>query len=249
MNSLEKALQSILSQSYQDYEIVVMDGGSTDGTLDIIKRYADQIDYWQSSRDGGTTQAMNIGFAKSTGDLVTFLCSDDQFYNENVFQTIMREFNGYADTEVLCASLEVVDPKGQVPTFRSYSRPDRLHAKMSVHLPGAFFRRGILGDEPFSATSEVANDYELFAALQTVKKARIRVIEDVTVTFSLGGRTNDPSTDFWKARECFAVRLKYYGLWSAVPRLILDCGTATLRKLHFRPYKWGRKIRQVLAGG
>jgi hypothetical protein len=74
----------------------------------------------------------------------------------------------------------------------------------------------------------------------------IRVMNEVTVTFSLGGRTNNPATDFWKAKECFAVRRKYYGIWTAYTHYVLELGIAVLRRMGIRPYTWGRKVRRKM---
>ena len=249
--SLQLGMESVWSQTHKDYELIVMDGGSKDGTKELLERQSDKITYWQSAKDKGTTDAMNSGFKKATGDLVTFLCSDDRFYNEEVFARVAREFAQYPETDVLCAGLEVVDPTGDVRTFRSFSRPDLLYRGMTVHLPGAFFRRSVLAERSFAEGAEVANDYELFAFLQKSKGVNIRVMNEVTVTFSLGGRTNDPATDFWKAHECFAVRRKYYGVWTAYSHYALELGIAVLRKMGIRPFTWGRRVRrrfEVFAG-
>jgi len=247
--SLGHAMESVWAQAHPDKELIVMDGGSADGTRQLLEQHSQKITFWRSQQDRGTTDAMNRGFEKSTGELVTFLCSDDRFHNEHVFKRVIQEFQDHPETEVLCAGLEVVDPEGEVRTFRSFSKPDRLNRGMTVHLPGAFFRREVLQNPPFSEHAEVANDYELFAYLQKTKKANIRVLNEVTVTFSLGGRTNDPVTDFWKARELFAIRKRYYGFWGAWIRFGIEWTVAVLRKMHIRPYRWGRKIRKVVLGG
>ncbi len=244
VSTLELAIKSVLTQSHRDFELIVMDGGSQDGTRELLERYNSQITFWQSEKDKGTTDAMNAGFQKSTGELITFLCSDDRIYNDQVFGRVIQEFENHPETEVLCAGLEVFDPTGDVPTFTSFSKPDRLHRGMTVHLPGAFFRRETLNERSFDGGAEVANDYELFAYLKIERQTNIRVMKEITVSFSLGGRTNNPETDFWKARELFVIRRKYFGFWGAWAHYFVEFGTACLRKVHIRPYTWGRKLRR-----
>ncbi len=76
---LEEALRSLLLQGYPDLETIVVDGGSRDGSFEILERYGDSLSYWQSASDGGQSSAINLGFARATGDLVTFFSSDDAY--------------------------------------------------------------------------------------------------------------------------------------------------------------------------
>src|ERR1700736_1796691 len=76
---LEALLASVVQKAYPDLEYIVMDGGSTDGSADIIRRYADKLAYWTSQRDGGQTDAVQKGFERGTGDILCWLNSDDLF--------------------------------------------------------------------------------------------------------------------------------------------------------------------------
>lgn len=86
INNVEKTILSILSQSYSDIEYIVVDGASTDGTLDVIKKFADKISYWISEPDKGVYDAMNKGIAVSTGDFVIFMNSGDTFHSVDAIE-------------------------------------------------------------------------------------------------------------------------------------------------------------------
>lgn len=88
VDGLHDTMESVLMQTYRDYEFLVIDGGSTDGSVDLIRAYSKNIDYWVSESDNGIYHAMNKGIAKAHGDYCIFMNSGDCFYNNSV----LREF-------------------------------------------------------------------------------------------------------------------------------------------------------------
>lgn len=88
---IEKTIQSVLAQTYPNVEYIIIDGGSKDGTVDVIKKYTDKISYWVSEPDKGVYDAMNKGIAASTGDYVNFMNSGDKFHDENVLSDMKFE--------------------------------------------------------------------------------------------------------------------------------------------------------------
>lgn len=82
--NIEETMLSVLNQRYDKVEYIVIDGGSKDGTLDVIKKYANKLAYWISEPDKGIYDAMNKGIAKATGDWINFMNAGDKFINEEV---------------------------------------------------------------------------------------------------------------------------------------------------------------------
>ncbi|MGZ4078691.1 MAG: glycosyltransferase family 2 protein, partial [Bacteroidia bacterium] len=83
---LSKTIKSVISQTISDFEFIIIDGASSDKSLDIIKHYADKISSWVSEKDNGIYDAQNKGIAKATGDYILFLNSGDCFYNEHIVE-------------------------------------------------------------------------------------------------------------------------------------------------------------------
>ena len=85
---IEHTMLSVLGQTYGNVEYIVIDGGSTDGTVDIIKKYADKLAYWVSEPDGGIYPAMNKGLQHATGEWVNFMNSGDSFADDKVLNDV-----------------------------------------------------------------------------------------------------------------------------------------------------------------
>src|SRR5438132_12149669 len=86
-DTIEKALRSVIEQQYSNLELIIIDGGSTDGTVDIIQKYEKYITYWHSKPDGNAVIASNMGIEKASGELLAFLMSDD-WYEQGIFKAI-----------------------------------------------------------------------------------------------------------------------------------------------------------------
>lgn len=93
VNEIEKTIRSVLSQTYPDKEYIVIDGGSTDGTVDIIRKYADRIDYWISEPDGGIYEGMTKGIEHATGDYINFMNAGDLFFDNHVLDEVFAGRN------------------------------------------------------------------------------------------------------------------------------------------------------------
>lgn len=83
---LRKTIESVVGQSFRDFEYIIIDGGSTDGSIEVIKEYAGKVDYWVSEPDKGIYHAMNKGVLQAHGEYLNFMNSGDEFYNNGVLQ-------------------------------------------------------------------------------------------------------------------------------------------------------------------
>lgn len=102
---IEQTIQSVLSQAYPALEYIIIDGGSTDDTVSIIKKYEKHISYWESEKDNGQSEAINKGFKRATGDVINWLNSDD-YYEPGVLLKIGEAFND-ENVNVVCGRSKV----------------------------------------------------------------------------------------------------------------------------------------------
>jgi glycosyltransferase involved in cell wall biosynthesis len=139
---LERTIRSVLDQEYPNLEYMVMDGGSTDASTDIIARYADSIDYWISEPDGGQSAAINAGWQRATGDILCWLNSDD-YYLPGALRFVGEYFNDHPDCWVVYGSWEAVDELGQHLHFAGspFSRRTLILSRNTIPQPSAFISR------------------------------------------------------------------------------------------------------------
>ena len=87
-DGLENTIQSVINQTCHDYEFIIIDGGSSDGSVDVIRKYKENINYWVSEPDGGIFPAMNKGTRQAHGDYCIYMNSGDTFYDNNVLEKV-----------------------------------------------------------------------------------------------------------------------------------------------------------------
>jgi hypothetical protein len=139
---LEQTIQSVLEQDHADIETLVIDGGSTDGSVDIIKKYASRFVYWVSEKDSGQANAINKGMARAQGNIVAWLNSDDTYLSGAVSAAV-KAFDENPDAVLVYADMLAVDEHGQ--TFNTFRyRQLTLEDLLSFQIigqPAVFMRR------------------------------------------------------------------------------------------------------------
>lgn len=143
---LDRTLNSVLKQEGVDLEYIVMDGGSTDGSVAIIERYASQLDYWASEPDRGQSDAINRGFRRCTGDIVTWLNSDDVLLPGAV-QSVVEAFKSNPTAEAVYGNFIYIDGDDHVLRKRKVFRRFRYETLLFhdyLGQPAVFYRREVL---------------------------------------------------------------------------------------------------------
>ena len=142
---LAQTMRSVLGQEYLDIEYIVIDGASTDGSVDIIKKYADRLAYWVSEKDRGQAEAINKGFARAQGEIVAWLNSDD-YYLPGTVAAAVKAFDENPEAALVYADMLAVDAHGQTTNELKYQQLtlEDLLCFQIIGQPAVFMRRSAL---------------------------------------------------------------------------------------------------------
>lgn len=201
--TIADAMESVLRQSYPDIEYIVVDGGSNDGTLDLIRQYADKFAgrmKWISGKDKGIYDAMNKGIRLATGEVVGILNSDDFFSSHEVVSTMAKLF--IDDVDAVYGDVHFVREGNLKKTIRYYSgrifRPWMVRFGFIPPHPSLYVRKNIITRYgAYDDTYKISADFELIARLCYIHKIRAKYLHLDFVTMRTGGA----STQSLKARR------------------------------------------------
>lgn len=170
---LERTIQSVLNQNYKNLEYIIIDGGSTDGSVELIQKYQSSISYWVSEKDGGQSEAINKGLRLATGDLVGWQNSDD-IYFPSAFDEIARIFCKSKGVDLFIGNMSLIDEEDRIiedlkyvkPTYRSI-----LAEGMVLTNQSAFWVRDIHNKIGYlNETLHYGFDYDWFLRILNIGK-------------------------------------------------------------------------------
>lgn len=204
VNTIEQTILSVLNQSYKNIEYIIIDGQSTDGTLDIINRYKEFIEYFVSEPDRGLYDAMNKGIQKATGDIIGIINSDD-WYETNAIKKIVECFEE-KKAEIVYGKICVVDKDGKKSYVRSKPLDHIWYTMVTPH-PSVFILTRIYKKYGnFNISYKIAADDEMILRFY-IAGVRFQYLDEVIANYRLGGISNS------KAEECVEekkiIRLSY----------------------------------------
>jgi glycosyltransferase involved in cell wall biosynthesis len=168
---LEETILSVINQQYPNLELFVVDGGSNDNSADIIKKYQPHISWWVSEKDKGQSDAINKGFARAKGEIISWLCSDD-LLTQDALKVVSGHFSSADEKIGLLHGGAVIFKAGKIKGTRfSYQVPNREAYLSGIVFPqpAAFFRRSFLDKVGFLNESfHYGMDYDLFLRLSLI---------------------------------------------------------------------------------
>ena len=202
--TIERTIKSVINQSYSNYELIVIDGGSSDGTINILKKYNKNISFWTSKKDKGIYHAMNKGIKKSSGKIIGILNSDD-YYLKNALKTVNTYFNKFQNIEFLFGSVK----KNRI---MSGFYPKKISYRFNIypgHSSGFFIKKKThdrigLYNTKFKYSADLDLIYRLIVKHKILGISTIK--NEITGVFSMHGISNS-SSFLVKLKEEASVRL------------------------------------------
>lgn len=195
VDTIAQAIDSVLSQTYENVEYIIVDGVSTDGTIDIINSYESRISKFISETDHGLYDAMNKGVQMATGNVIGFLNSDDFFIDSNIIESIMSKFLKDNSLDVLYGNIQYVDRDNSSKVVRQWkSKPYYSNyfenGNVPAH-PALYIRREIffkVGD--FNTLFKFSADYDFMLRLFKLHQFNCYYLDKYIVRMRLGGITS-----------------------------------------------------------
>ncbi len=214
---LEETIRSVLNQDYPRLEYLVMDGGSTDGSVAILRRYESRLAYWVSEPDRGQTHAIAKGFRRSAGDILTWLNADDVYLSRGAISQAVRACEAAPEAGVVYGDCALMDEAGVV--FRLVPGLARVSFRTFAHYslgqPAAFIRRQVVEAFPLREELRYGMDYEYWLRLS---RAGV-VFHDapwLCAAFRVHRRSKTVAESDAMDAELRAIRNQYFnGAWSS----------------------------------
>lgn len=218
---LLQTLRSVQEQTYPNVEYIVIDGGSTDGTLDALKDHSQDIDFWISERDNGIYDAFNKGSRSLTGEWTIFLGAGDVLRSKDVLSEIAHAAATVPPgTEILYGQVAIVTTDGRLVEIENEAWSESKGKwsggrPMIPHHQGVFHHRTLfMGDAPFDTSYRICADSKL--VIQSILKHEPQFARVVVTSSPLGGISTQPKYALLRAKEVLRVNreVAYRNVWN-----------------------------------
>jgi len=188
--TISQTIESVLNQTYPNIEYIIIDGASTDGTIELIENYKEQIHHYISEKDNGIYDAMNKGIKAASGDIVGILNSDDTFYSTDIVEKLVRSFEK-ENIDAVYGDVQFIDPLTN-KVIRYYSSKKFTINKFQYGLmpahPSFYAKRELFNKFGCYKTDyKIASDFELLLRFLYINKIKIKYVPGPIVSMRKGG--------------------------------------------------------------
>ena len=226
---IEDTIKSVLNQHYPYLEYIIIDGGSVDQTLDVIKKYESEISYWASEKDKGQSHAINKGWRKSTGQIISWLNSDDLYLNDTL-KFVIDYFNNYPKCDVLVGACQRIDENGKkldsIKRIKEFDLNSIIYNYNSLPQPSVFFKKSLIKNYGLLNNNlHYSMDTELFLRFW-FNNAEIHFIPNKILSYERWHSKQKSRNLFLSRKEKACVMHKYFeeylgGRWTNLFKMIL----------------------------
>jgi glycosyltransferase involved in cell wall biosynthesis len=233
--TLEHTIRSVIEQSYGNVEHIIIDGGSTDATLDILHKYEDHIDYWLSEKDAGIYDAMNKGIALAKGDYIGMLNADDYFADASVLENIAAQLKA-SNADAVFSCLDIVDPANQNRVLRKYRvssfTPFLLRIGVMPPHPTFYCKKSCYEKAgPYRTDYRIAADFEMLARLLLKYRITWKFMDETTVKMRSGGLSSRGIKSSWVVNREIIRACSENGLYTNMLMLALKLPIRILERI------------------
>jgi glycosyltransferase involved in cell wall biosynthesis len=204
---LRKTIESVISQTFINYEYIIIDGGSTDGSVDIIKQYADKITYWVSEPDTGIYNAMNKGIKVAKGEYLQFLNSGDWLYSNTVLDDVFK----LDRTEDILYGSEILyyqDHRCFIKTYPTQLTGYFFYVGSLSHQ--ATFHKATLFDALYSENYKIVSDWEFYIQKVIISNCSTYYLDKIIIYFDMTGISQIQTFETLQNNERKSVLEKYF---------------------------------------
>lgn len=185
-DGLKRTIESVMRQSFRDFEHIIIDGGSTDGSVDVLQEYDEHITYWISEKDNGIYNAMNKGIAKSTGEYLNFMNSGDCFYDTDVLHKVTA-YNYDADI-ITGRDYHYSEMKQKGHASIQPPRTTMIHFFMAtLDHQSSFIKRELFKDSLYDENHRLVSDWIFFTEKIVKEGKHVQFIPDIICQREEGG--------------------------------------------------------------
>ncbi len=186
---LRKTIESVINQTYTDFEYIVIDGGSTDGSVEVIQQYADKIGYWVSEPDKGIYNAMNKGIVQAHGDFLIFMNSGDCFYNTHILENMANQ----CTADIIVGRVANADQNGQRTSYSIRIKNASMFHFFNSTLPhqGSFIKRSLFHNHLYDETLKIVSDWKFFMECAVFQDCDIKLTDVIIADCEYRGASNN----------------------------------------------------------
>jgi glycosyltransferase involved in cell wall biosynthesis len=200
--TIRDTIKSVLKQDYKNIEYIIVDGGSTDSTLNIINEYKDKIDCLISEPDKNLYDGINKGLKIAKGEVIGIINSDDFYESDSIIRSVVEMFARNEQTEVVFGDIYFVKPKNITKISRIYSprnfKPWKMRFGWMPPHTGTFIKKTIYDQVGFySLDFKIASDYEFFIRLFVLQKAKFTYLNKIILIMRSGGLSTSSLKSNW----------------------------------------------------